>query len=120
MSGRCYGDTDRIKHFKANDPDLNGEHAYVEVRYDHEQATADPEQWTVDEICTTQVHLEQMDVDATWMSINGLHVWLRAVRVKGDRRPHLVVTCFPDDCEPYIVKPGEGTLERHYAEHPIT
>jgi hypothetical protein len=116
MSGRCYPDSARIRHFRADADeaqhgDLAGEHQFVEVRYDHEQESPDQEAWTVDEICTTQVHLEAMDVDAVWMSICGLHVWFHATRVKGDRRPHLVVRCFPSSCKPYVVRPGEGTLE---------
>jgi hypothetical protein len=113
MSGRCYPDSDRIRHFKvdADFRELDGEHRYVEVRYDDEQQSTDPDAWTVDEICTTQVHLEAMDQDAVWMEVCGLHVWFRAVRVKGDRRPHLIVTCFPDAATPYVVRPGEGTLE---------
>lgn len=113
MSGRCYPDSDRIRHFRAEDGhrELEGEHRFVEVRYDHHQTENDPTQWTIDEICTTQLHLEGMAQDAVWMEVAGVHVWFRAVRVKGDRTPHLLVTCFPDAATPYVVRPGEGTHE---------
>lgn len=116
MSGRCYPDSDRIRHFRADRDSrrlggLDGEHQYVEVRYDRTQESTARDEWTVDEICTTQIHLEGMDQDAVWMDVCGLHVWFHAVRVKGDRRPHLLVTCYPSDCKPYVVRPGEGTLE---------
>lgn len=116
MNGRCYGDSDRIKHFKADRSEgLTGEDQYVEVRYDSGTSPDDGDQRTIDEICTRQVHLEMMDLDNCWMSICGLHVSFRAVRVKGSRRPHLVVTCYPSSCTPHVVPPGEGSLERHYA-----
>lgn len=119
MSGRCYSDTKDIKHFKASRDggvsELRGEHRFVEVRYDRTpeglDLRDDYDRRPVDEICTTQTHLEMMDEDACWMSICGLHVWIRAIRVKGQRKLRLVVTCFPSGCTPYVVKPGEGTLE---------
>lgn len=114
MSGRCYSDTDRIAHFKASaDERLPGEHGFVEVRYD--EVSGDPDRRTVDEICTTQIHLERMDRDTYWMSVCGLHVWFRvemvAIAGKRNRQPELRVTCYPSSCTPYVVKPGEGTLE---------
>ena len=115
MSGRCYGDTERIRHFVADKSErLAGEHRYVEVRYDA-NPDPDPDGTTLDEICTTQVHLERMDDDAIWMSIAGLHVWFHARRQPGTRKLKIDVTCFPSSCKPYVVKPGEGDLERRVA-----
>lgn len=113
MSGRCYPDSERIRHFVADDDaGLDGEHRYVEVRY-HEDPDDDPVSATIDEICTTQVHLEQMDDDSYWMSVCGVHVWFTASRQKGTRKLRIDVTCFPNTAQPHVVKPGEGTLENY-------
>lgn len=100
-----YPDSPKIKHFieekqSAKSRDLKGQHQYVEVRYDDESCE------TVDEIVTTQVHLEGMSESAVWMDINGLHVWFHAKRVKGQREPILEVTCFPNTCTLIEVKKG--------------
>lgn len=107
-----YPDSDRIKHFKASKREaayygLSNDHRYVEIRYDDYQEDADQTQWTVDEIVTPGIHLEGMDQDAVWMNVKGVHVWFRAIRVKGDRRPHLIVTCFADDAKPVVVTEGQ-------------
>lgn len=108
-SGRMSATTDRIKHFRASDDDaeyagFDEDQRHVEVRYDREQESSDPNAWTVDEIVMAGVHLEAMDVDSVWMDLNGLSVWLRAVRVKGERRPRLIVTCYPNACTPVVVE----------------
>ncbi len=98
-----YADTDRIKHFKAEGAAPDNEDAYVEVRYlrtPDEDGTP-----TVDEIVSTQVHLEMMNHDSCWMSINGLHVWFKAKQDEGSGELRLVVTCFPSTCEPVVVTP---------------
>lgn len=110
-----YPDGPRTRHFRMDDDEAEhggfaDDERFVEVRYDHHQEDgADQEQWTVDEIVMPGVHLEGMDQDAVWMSVGGLYVWFRAFRVKGDRRPHLTVTCFPEGCTPYVVSPEEAT-----------
>lgn len=79
---------ERTRHYRANDRALRGQHAEIAVRYD------DPARTTVDEILTTQVHLERLDYNHIWMTIAGLHVNIRAGR---DGR--ITVTCSPEDCE---------------------
>lgn len=76
MDGRMYPDSPRLKHFRQpkREAYAHGRHAEVEVRFDDDTCQ------TVDEIVTTQVHLEMMDTDACWMDINGVHVWFRAVK----------------------------------------
>lgn len=71
----------------------------VTVRYDDE--LTDDGRPTIDEVLAPGVHLETMDEDSCWIWVLGYHVWLRAVRVPGRRRPRLVVTGFADDCVPY-------------------
>ena len=92
--GRMCPDDDHIRHFMAPKEYLHlcGEHRYIEVRYDDEKRE------TVDEICTTQVHLEGMDTNKVWMLINGVHVWFTS-------RTAITVTCDPDTAEPVEVEP---------------
>lgn len=78
---------------------LRGADRRIEVRYDDETADPTGEQETVDEVVTRTVHLEGMAEDAVWLDVQGMHVWIRAVRVKGRQRPRLVVTVTPSDVE---------------------
>lgn len=80
---------ERTRHYQAQDRALRGQHAEIEVRYD------DPACTKVDEILTTQVHLERLDYNHIWLRIAGLHVNIRAGR---DGR--ITVTCSPEECEP--------------------
>lgn len=91
--GRMYPDSDKIRHFiaKKGSRPVEGEHRYVEVRYDDATRT------DVDEICTTQLHLERMSDNQIWMEINGVHVWITTPRAR------VRVTCFPDTAEPVEV-----------------
>lgn len=103
--GRHSPDDARHAHFRATDYEY-GVDPYVEVRYD--ETSGHPEQRTIDEIVTETLHLEMMSEDTCWMDVLGLHVWMRAVRVKGQRGLRLLVTCQPSDCEPVVVTPQEG------------
>lgn len=112
-SGRMYRDTERIRHFQCSDDaaayyGLRDGHRFVEVRYDHHPDETDPDVWTVDEIVTPGLHLEMLDQDTCWMNIKGVHVVIRAVRVKGQRELRLLVTCFPADATPVTVERGSA------------
>lgn len=77
---------------------LKGQHAYVTVRYD-EPSRLDGQR-TVDEIITTQMHMERMDEDELWMDVNGLRVTFYAEHARpGQQRLRLVVVCEPEECE---------------------
>lgn len=60
--------------------------------------TDDGGQRAVDEILTSQVHMEMMDESNCWMDVLGLRVWIRAMRVKGQASPRLVITASPESC----------------------
>jgi hypothetical protein len=64
----------------------------VEVRFDDDSCQ------TIDEVCTSQIHLERMDDNSIWMSINGYHVWITTPRAR------ITVTGYPNGCEEYVVK----------------
>ena len=122
-SGRMYADSDRYKHFRmdADDAEYAGfdeDMRYVEVRYDGPDYTDDDGCLTVDEIVMPGLHLEAMDEDSVWMDVGGLHVWFRAMRVKGRRQIRLVVTCEPNACTPYVVTPEEAKRLRLLAAVP--
>ena len=78
---------------------LKGQHAYVTVRYDEPPHVTEHGLRTVDEIITTQLHMEMMSEDSLWMDVNGLRVTIYAERVKGQREPRLVVGCESEECE---------------------
>ncbi len=60
--------------------------------------TDDGGQRAVDEILAVGVHAEMMDEANCWMDVLGLRVWIRAMRVKGQYEPRLVITAEPESC----------------------
>lgn len=84
--------TERIKHYQSEDTSQKGWNRDVEVRFDDESCQ------TIDEVCTSQIHLERMDSNSIWMNINGYHVWIRTPRAA------IQVTGYPSDCTEYVVK----------------
>ncbi len=60
--------------------------------------TDDTGQRVVDEIIATGLRLEMMDESNCWANVNGLRVWIRAMRVKEQREPRLVITASPESC----------------------
>ena len=71
---------------------------YVTVRWLTE--TAQDGERLVDEILATGCRLEMMDPATCWMNVNGLRVWIRAVRLPGRRDPVLWITATPESCAP--------------------
>lgn len=74
----------------------------IEVRWETipGRETDDSGQRVVDEILACGIHAEMMDESNCWMDVNGLRVWIRAVRIKGQREPRLYVTAEPESCTP--------------------
>ncbi len=79
---------------------LKAPHDAVTVRWQtiRGRETDDTGQPVVDEILTSQVHVEMMDESNCWADICGLRVWIRAMRVTGQREPRLVITASPESC----------------------
>ena len=59
----------------------------VEVRYDDETCQ------TIDEVVTPDIHLERMDINKVWLSVNGFHIWITT-----GPRAAISITGSPDDC----------------------
>lgn len=85
---------------------LKGAQRRIEVRWEAipEREFDDSGQRVIDEIIATGCRLEMMDESNCWMDVNGLRVWFRAVRVKGQREPRLYVTAEPESCSPVETK----------------
>lgn len=103
MDGRMYRDNDKTEHFRSDD--IRGRHGEVEVRYDDESRE------TIDEIVTTQIHLERMSRNAIWMSINGYHVWITTPRAQ------ITITGSPEGCAPFVVKRGTAEPPDSIQDH---
>lgn len=70
--------------------------------------TDDGGQRVVDEIIATGCRMEMMDESNCWMDVNGLRVWIRAMRIKGQREPRLVITATPESCHVTQPAPSRG------------
>lgn len=101
-SSQFYADDDVAKRYG-----LRPAQRYIEVRYETipGRETDDCGQRVVDEIVATGCRAEMMDESNCWMDVNGLRVWIRAVRIKGQREPRLYVTAEPESCSPIERKP---------------
>lgn len=97
--------SEQVHHYRENDTGRT-----VEVRLNGPEHVTKYGLRTVDEICTDEIHLEQMDHNSYWMRINGVVFWFYA-------RGSITLTAEPEDAVEFPVSLAESCENHeHYSK----